>query len=142
MSKLLSKFKTTPKSTIQTPESAGATVYQVSDPSEFREDNLIEDPNTVVFILFYNSKDKASKEAVQFVEGLANDLDYAGVKFHMNDLNESDELADEYHVKQTPACLFLRQGKVFDKVMSLDEGLIRRKLRKNPGETPDAMIGL
>ncbi|KAK5070242.1 hypothetical protein LTS08_007917 [Lithohypha guttulata] len=108
------------------------TVYEVSDASEFKYDNLVVDLNTLVFILFYDSNGVSSQAILQWVENLSNSMDCASVRFHKNDVVESDELAEEYHIKHFPTCLFLKGGQVVDKLQTpRDEEVVKEAVMKN-----------
>lgn len=107
------------------------TIYQVDDASEFKEDNLVTDPNTLVFLIIHDHE-SASKTTLQWVENLSQDREFAAVKFHKNDAKEKDEVADEYGVKHFPTCLLLKGGQVVGKVPTpRDENVIREALVKN-----------
>lgn len=106
-------------------------VYEVSDPAEFEDSNMEADFYTLVLILFYQGKhDKHSRNVVQ---ELADSPDFAtGVRFHVNNVDESFELAEQYHVKHFPTYLMLKSGQVVDNLATpRDADVIRERIVKN-----------
>lgn len=104
-------------------------VYTVSDAYEFKDDNLEADRDTLIFIIFYKHHDKYILDAVKT---LSEDPAYSGCKFHSSDVDESDELADEYHVKHYPTIIMLKAAEVVAKLPTpRDMGVIREFLEKN-----------
>lgn len=106
-------------------------VYEVSDPAEFQDSNMEADPNTLVFVLFYQSNH--DKHVREIVERLAESPAFAtSVRFHANDVEDSLELAEEYHIKHFPTCLMLKSGQVVEKLVTpRDEEVIRERIEKN-----------
>lgn len=104
-------------------------VYTVSDADEFKDDNLEADRDTLVFIVFYKHHDKHILDAVKT---LSEDPTYSGCKFYSSDVDESDELAEEYHVKHLPTCVLLKAAEVVGKLPTpRDVGVIQEFIEKN-----------
>ncbi|KAJ9655137.1 hypothetical protein H2198_005912 [Neophaeococcomyces mojaviensis] len=108
------------------------TIYAVSDASEFKDDNLETDSNTLIFLILYSSHDH-NEDLRHRIEKLSNSPEFAEVKFHEHKVHDDDsELAMEYHVKHFPTCLYLKGGQVVDMVvMPKDEKDVVEKLARN-----------
>lgn len=106
-------------------------VYQVSDADEFRDSNMEADVNTLVFILFHQGNH--DKNSLKIIEKLSETPAFASsVRFHANDVDDSHEVADEYHIKHFPTCLMLKGGQVVEKLVTpRDEEVIRERIEKN-----------
>lgn len=104
-------------------------VYVVSDAYEFKDDNLEADRDTLIFIVFYRHQ---NKQILDTVKALSEDPAFSNCKFHSSDADESDELAEEYHVKHFPTIVMLKAGEIVAKVPTpRDEAVIREYIQKN-----------
>lgn len=109
---------------------ANMTIYVVDDASEFKYDNVTTDPDNLIFLIIYDHH-KASKIALEWVENLSQDNDFASVRFIKNDAAK-EEIADEFGVKHFPTCLLMKGGQVVGKIPTpRDENVIREALVKN-----------
>lgn len=104
-------------------------VYTVSDAAEFKDDNFEVDRNTLFFIVFERHQ---NKHILNDIKKLSDDPALSDCKFHASDADESDELADEYHIKRFPTCGLLKGGEIVAKVPTLrDQAVIREYIQKN-----------
>ena len=101
-------------------------IYDVSDAGEFKDAMLETDREALVVLVFY---EQSTKDTLHVVEKLSRTSAFEEISFYRCDLSETEELADEYHVKNAPACLFIKHGKVINRLQgTMSEKDIRDRI--------------
>lgn len=104
-------------------------IFDISDASEFKDAVLEAQQDDLIVLAFYDS---ASRDSIHVVEKLANTTAFDEIKFFRADLSETQELAEQYHVKHAPMVLFMKGGKIIDRLEGdVHENTLHGKLVQN-----------
>lgn len=104
-------------------------IFDVSDAGEFKDAVLEAKPDDLIVLTFYDS---TSRDSIKTVERLANVTAFDEIVFFRADLSETQELAEQYHVKNVPISLFVKAGKVTDRLDGdINEEVLHKKLVQN-----------
>lgn len=104
-------------------------IFDISDASEFKDATMEAKVDDLIVLAFYDS---ASRDAIHAVEKEANVTVFDEILFFRADLSETQELAEQYHVKHAPIVLFMKGGKVVDRLDGqVDQQVLHTKLIQN-----------
>lgn len=104
-------------------------IFDISDAGEFQDATMEAKADDLIVLAFYDS---ASKDAIHAVEKEANLSAFDEISFFRADFSETQELAEQYHVKHVPAVLFMKAGKVIDQLSGeINQAALHDKIYRN-----------